>query len=224
MGRSLDHSIGVLHESVSREHSLLCREDSKWHVRDLGSKNGLLVNGELVRGRAAIEHGAILHIGSVPFFFLTDGEQLSGEVSRALATATVSRGDIFRCSMQDPETRQAVQLVGGGGELAAPGVLLIRKGDASWSELHLSPLEFALLRLLAVRAQSVARSGAPTSEAHVPTAELARRLPFRSSSADAENVRQAVRRVRRTLAELGLENLIGAIQGRGYRIAWPVEA
>jgi hypothetical protein len=48
LGRDDACDVVVVHPSVSRRHALLTRDAVGWHIEDLGSKNGLRVNGERV--------------------------------------------------------------------------------------------------------------------------------------------------------------------------------
>jgi DNA-binding response OmpR family regulator len=97
----------------------------------------------------------------------------------------------------------------GGGEL--------RHGDVA---LELGGLEFALLRALVERAQ---RAPDPAL-AFLSTDELARMLRFRSDSADQENVRELIRRVRRKLQSIGIDGLIDSRRHADYRLGWAVSA
>ncbi len=63
MGRGRRNDI-VLHDSsVSREHAELVRQGEGWQVRDLGSTNGVLVNGSLVTQRD-VRDGDVLLLGN----------------------------------------------------------------------------------------------------------------------------------------------------------------
>ena len=54
IGRSHDVDLVVLAVSVSREHAVVARGDAGWSVRDLGSRNGTLVDGVRCQGRTAL--------------------------------------------------------------------------------------------------------------------------------------------------------------------------
>jgi len=49
---------------VSREHAVIGFDGCRWHVRDLGSRNGTKVDGEPVKEFATLEQGAVLRFGS----------------------------------------------------------------------------------------------------------------------------------------------------------------
>ena len=48
IGRSAGNDIQLNDSSVSKSHARLLRKDSNWVIEDLGSSNGLVINGELV--------------------------------------------------------------------------------------------------------------------------------------------------------------------------------
>ncbi len=63
LGRDSDNDIVLSDVSVSRRHALLCcREASEWSIEDLGSTNGIQVNGEPTK-RALIGVGDKISVG-----------------------------------------------------------------------------------------------------------------------------------------------------------------
>jgi transcriptional regulator with GAF, ATPase, and Fis domain len=75
LGRDPANAIPVVDASVSRKHSLLRREDERFQIRDLDSRNGTLVNGLTVKEHW-LKHGDEITIGdSVFLFLLEDGER-----------------------------------------------------------------------------------------------------------------------------------------------------
>jgi EAL domain-containing protein (putative c-di-GMP-specific phosphodiesterase class I) len=69
VGRLPDLDLPLASESVSKEHAELFLRDSSLYVRDLGSKNGTLVNNERVTEKTEKElhEGDILHFAQVEF-------------------------------------------------------------------------------------------------------------------------------------------------------------
>ena len=59
---------------LSKEHALLRREggQQKWTIEDLGSRNGVMVNGAQIEGRTALSPGDLLSLGRVFFVFELD--------------------------------------------------------------------------------------------------------------------------------------------------------
>ncbi|HSD67811.1 MAG TPA: EAL domain-containing protein, partial [Vicinamibacteria bacterium] len=66
VGRLPGLDLPLASESVSKEHAELFVRDGALHVRDLGSKNGTLLNNERV-GEAMLREGDILHFAQVEF-------------------------------------------------------------------------------------------------------------------------------------------------------------
>ncbi len=71
LGRSGENGLVLNDFSVSRRHALFKFEGGQWWVQDLGSTNGLKVNGAFVQ-RVAIAPGDVLSVGA---FTLTVGEE-----------------------------------------------------------------------------------------------------------------------------------------------------
>jgi pSer/pThr/pTyr-binding forkhead associated (FHA) protein len=211
IGRSHDGDLVVLASSVSREHALLARSDAGWTARDLGSRNGTFVDGVRCQGRTQLAPRAVVKVGDVALWFVT---QLDAPAASAPVMATAGAGGgVVRYQLAHAGAELCVV---GGGDPGAGGALLSRPaGTAAWTERHLAPLEFQLLRALCLRAQDEA--AAPSSvRGCVPTKQLARDLPFQSRYANEENVRQVVRRLRGVLAEAGADGVLAVAPGRGY--------
>lgn len=62
-GRGPECEIRPNSDLISRQHCLLQVSDTRAFVRDLGSRNGTLVNGQLVQGERMLENGDSLHLG-----------------------------------------------------------------------------------------------------------------------------------------------------------------
>jgi hypothetical protein len=71
VGRSRDADIVLADPNVSRRHAELRREESGWHVVDLGSTNGIKVNGRRV-DQAALGSGDQITIGVTDLTFELD--------------------------------------------------------------------------------------------------------------------------------------------------------
>jgi predicted component of type VI protein secretion system len=67
IGRHSSCDLCVTHMAVSRRHAALVRQDGKVLVRDLGSRNGTFVNGELVLDERELRHDDILHLGPLEY-------------------------------------------------------------------------------------------------------------------------------------------------------------
>lgn len=71
IGRAPDNLIQLTDPDVSKYHAAIFRKDKTWHLKDVGSRNGVLVNGQHVR-EAVLKHGDKLTIGSTELVFEAD--------------------------------------------------------------------------------------------------------------------------------------------------------
>ncbi|MEU3524074.1 DUF1707 and FHA domain-containing protein [Streptomyces sp. NPDC038707] len=67
IGRDPANGLRLNHESVSRVHAELRRQDGLWVLRDLGSTNGTTVNGRRVTGAVVVREGDQVAFGSTAF-------------------------------------------------------------------------------------------------------------------------------------------------------------
>ena len=72
IGRAPTNRIVVRDEICSRNHCEIFRSGSKWTLRDLGSRNGTLVNGRRVAGDWELSDGELIQIGSCLVGFTYD--------------------------------------------------------------------------------------------------------------------------------------------------------
>ncbi|MCS7182005.1 MAG: FHA domain-containing protein [Thermoanaerobaculum sp.] len=86
IGRASDNAVTLKDFSVSRHHARLELRQGRWWVVDLGSTNGVKVNGNYVQ-EAALSHGDILHIGNFQLTFREkkDTASTTGTFLRPLA-------------------------------------------------------------------------------------------------------------------------------------------
>ena len=71
LGRDPANGLPISDPSVSRKHCVISRQDERFRVRDLDSRNGTQVNGESVKDRW-LSHGDQLTVGDSVFLFLTE--------------------------------------------------------------------------------------------------------------------------------------------------------
>lgn len=69
IGRSRDCDIALEDSGVSRRHAEVRPTDGGWTVEDLGSTNGVLVNGQPTRGAYPLEAGDRIELGSTEIVF-----------------------------------------------------------------------------------------------------------------------------------------------------------
>ncbi|MGW3916412.1 FHA domain-containing protein [Streptomyces sp. NPDC005070] len=72
IGRDPASGLRLNHETVSRVHAELRRQDGVWVLRDLGSTNGTTVNGRRVIGASVVKDGDQVGFGRM-LFRLTSG-------------------------------------------------------------------------------------------------------------------------------------------------------
>lgn len=63
LGRDITNDVVISDPEVSRHHARLNRTGMGYSAEDLGSTNGIFVNGQRVRGLHALSHGDMLGIG-----------------------------------------------------------------------------------------------------------------------------------------------------------------
>jgi pSer/pThr/pTyr-binding forkhead associated (FHA) protein len=74
LGRAEDASISINHSSVSRNHAELhALGDGRWEIIDLGSSNGIRINGVDLR-RGILEAGDAMELGDVRLRFVAAGK------------------------------------------------------------------------------------------------------------------------------------------------------
>jgi hypothetical protein len=69
IGRSLDCHVTIEDPLVSRQHARIVIEDDKVSIEDLGSRNGVKLNGLTVRGQTELKDGDRLRIGTQDLVF-----------------------------------------------------------------------------------------------------------------------------------------------------------
>src|SRR5262249_26430842 len=74
---------------ISRKHLTVRRQPAGWEVADLGSKNGILVNGDPARA-TTLTDGDIIEAGGTLLMFREDGEPHDADSDRDLASETTT--------------------------------------------------------------------------------------------------------------------------------------
>jgi hypothetical protein len=67
IGRDPVNGLRLSHDTVSRLHAELSRQDEQWILRDLGSTNGTTVNGRRVTTTAVVRDGDMVSFGHMSF-------------------------------------------------------------------------------------------------------------------------------------------------------------
>ncbi|MCL5269350.1 MAG: FHA domain-containing protein, partial [bacterium] len=137
IGRALDNDIVLADHLVSRYHAEITRDGIHYQVRDLGSKNGLLVNGE-AKGEHRLTRGDELQIGATVFLYDVPLAHKTARYSNTVVQLNL-RSDpstlvIDRSALPAPPPTQATQMIVGLGRplqavtqlthIARPGITL----------------------------------------------------------------------------------------------------
>ncbi|HEX7707244.1 MAG TPA: SpoIIE family protein phosphatase [Thermoanaerobaculia bacterium] len=69
LGRGVAADLVIAEETVSRRHARFYPEGGQWYVEDLGSGNGIAVNGVVVQGSSQVNNGDVLTVGKVEVRF-----------------------------------------------------------------------------------------------------------------------------------------------------------
>ena len=88
IGRAEDLEVWVNHRSISREHAEVLLENGKTFIRDLGSANGVRVNGVDTR-HGPIQAGDMVELGQVRFRMVGAGEAFHFDAERTMQLATL---------------------------------------------------------------------------------------------------------------------------------------
>ncbi|HEY8146793.1 MAG TPA: FHA domain-containing protein [Kofleriaceae bacterium] len=213
-------AVTVLHHSISAIHAQIEqsgaqgkpgeRSGASWRVVDRGSLNGTYVEDEAVRS-APLHDGDRVRFGSVTFYFSAHRLPATRQNPGAGYTVPTKQKDIAFQAKVKSESGAEIALA----QRAAGGIVRIADDTA----LEFARLEFALLKILAERRLETT----DPELSFVSSQELSDLLEFKSAEADAENVRELVRRVRRKLKAEGIDDLIESRQGVGYRLSWSVK-
>ncbi len=120
IGRGAECQIRPDSEWVSRQHCLLRVADDGAYLRDLGSRNGTLINGELIQGERRLADGDRIQVGPLAFEVRLDAVETAGRAA-AVDTAPDDAGG--------PRTPDAESGDGAVGQAGAAGV-------TGWSVPH----------------------------------------------------------------------------------------
>jgi pSer/pThr/pTyr-binding forkhead associated (FHA) protein len=69
LGRSREADVTIDDPNVSRRHAEVRPSGGSWTVRDLGSTNGVKVNGRRIQGPQSLKPGDVLELGTARVVF-----------------------------------------------------------------------------------------------------------------------------------------------------------
>ncbi|HTU27472.1 MAG TPA: sigma 54-interacting transcriptional regulator [Pirellulales bacterium] len=132
IGRAPTNQIVIKDERCSRCHAEVFLSGGTWHLRDLESRNGTMVGGELLRGDCNLQPGDIVRIGHSQLVFVHDLSKAFPDSSHLLRSGGAI-GDETVSKMMLPE-----KLTSDGGVLdeSEPTTITHRRGQTKFLEPH----------------------------------------------------------------------------------------
>ena len=109
VGRAKDCDLRLFDETASRRHARILEAEGRVVIEDLGSANGILLNGDPVEGKAALFDGDVIAIGSV------DLRYLSGDGADRVTIAAPRDGDRVEAALAPEDADPAADA---GGDAA----------------------------------------------------------------------------------------------------------
>lgn len=94
IGRSSENQIVVRDERVSRKHAEITPLEGGWAIRDLGSRNGTVVDGQKITGQQRLQEGDSIEVGGCRITFsysLAGGFAASRQVPASPAASVTSQ-------------------------------------------------------------------------------------------------------------------------------------
>ncbi len=104
IGRQEGNTIRLTERNVSRQHARLMRETDRVFLEDLGSYNGVRVNGEKVVGRMSISDGDLVQIGDYDLAIQAEGAQLAPSSETAQTVPGYPRSLAAQSASTEPRT------------------------------------------------------------------------------------------------------------------------
>ncbi len=92
IGRGADCDLVIDHASISRTHARIIGDGGSFTIEDMGSRNGVMVNGRPVRSAVPLQRGDRIRLGEVDFVF-------TAPLSPESMAAPVSERDAARLLM-----------------------------------------------------------------------------------------------------------------------------
>jgi pSer/pThr/pTyr-binding forkhead associated (FHA) protein len=133
LGRSEIADVSLPFSSISREHARITLDGDQLVIEDMGSSNGITVNGERVK-KKSIGAGDAITMGVVEFRVAREGEPAVAVPPAASAASVASAGVAAEPVAAEPKKSNAGMLVGAGVLLAVlggGGVIVATRGGAS---------------------------------------------------------------------------------------------
>jgi pSer/pThr/pTyr-binding forkhead associated (FHA) protein len=138
IGRGRDCELTVQSDDASRRHAEVYTDDGLYLVRDLSSRNGTFVNGELIGGPRALEPGDRIGVGSAAITFCLARASLDAFLSDPDAKETVlfakkTAGDAFSGELAEMPVFVVLQML----EMGRKSGMLEVETDAGPARVYL---------------------------------------------------------------------------------------
>ncbi len=155
IGRSSSCNLSVDDGLVSRKHALIHTTEERVTLEDLGSRNGVLLNGEKIKGLVQLKHGDRITIGSQEMTLVESGKGLKASRETSMLTRCRQCNELLNPNDQFCKACGA-QVVSSKATL--PGATLdVKLGQLSPDEETRQASGFTLLTGIADKALALGR-------------------------------------------------------------------
>lgn len=103
LGRSPECDFALNDQNISRRHALIKRTWNGYTIQDLGSKNGVLINGKRAEGAGAIKDGDELQIGGIKLIFIDPASRILDQFGVLGGDETMQPEEALHDGEGDPE-------------------------------------------------------------------------------------------------------------------------
>ena len=190
IGRSQDCSLCAGSSAVSRQHCMISRDESKVTVRDMGSRNGTLVNGEKIEGTVELASGDEITVGPLKFL-LTITSSLNSvkkpEV-KSVAEAVVRTASTPSGSIGDDDISK--WLIGPSSALNETQTIRIDDTNAI-QQMHAAAAEAAAAEAKTAEEAAADAAEKPTDHSGKPAKPAPGKLPKMADKAGTKDSREA---------------------------------
>ncbi len=219
MGRDPDgFSISIHQASISRHHARIDQEPGgSYSLVDLKSTNGTHVGHTVVQDKVTLVSGDLVFLGSVGFYFMCPRPSLrSSSVEFSTLRPVVTKGAASACKttevtdLNDVESVaiEIIEATGSGGGFV----------DVAGTQIQISMVQLELMKLLLKRMERD-RVRPAAVRGYLHSSEILAEVSWDTAHPSDNHVKQLVRRLRRSLARSGRDNLVESQQGLGYRLS-----
>ena len=190
IGRSQGCSLCAGSSAVSRQHCMISRDESKVTVRDMGSRNGTLVNGEKIEGTVELASGDEITVGPLKFL-LTITSSLNSvkkpEV-KSVAEAVVRTASTPSGSIGDDDISK--WLIGPSSALNETQTIRIDDTNAI-QQMHAAAAEAAAAEAKTAEEAAADAAEKPTDHSGKPAKPAPGKLPKMADKAGTKDSREA---------------------------------